>query len=111
MVVRKAVLVSFSVRSEMFKSDYERNKFYRRLYGWRQKVRKTYGDYNYYTEGLLDEIPFLKVDRSLFIVSCHHLELIRKYLDEWERKVDYSVFEVLLTPQQIKLLKEKNIII
>jgi len=43
MAIRKAVLVTFSVRSNMFDSDYERNKFYRGLYGWRQKIKKSYG--------------------------------------------------------------------
>ncbi len=109
MVVRKAVLVSFSVRSDRFESDYERNKFYRKLYGWRQKIRKSYGDYEYYKEGLLDEIPFMKVDKSLFMISCSDLALIREYMDAWKRKVEYDVFDVVLTPQQIRILKEKNI--
>ncbi|NOQ38204.1 hypothetical protein GQ472_04920 [archaeon] len=109
MAIRKAVLVTFSVRSSMFDSDYERNKFYRGLYGWRQKIRKSYGEYEYYKDGLLDEMPFVKVDKSLFIISCSNMLRIKEYMDAWRRKVKYNIFEVLLTPEQARLLKKNDI--
>ncbi|MCK5452069.1 MAG: hypothetical protein KAI51_01415 [Candidatus Aenigmarchaeota archaeon] len=111
MAVRKAVLVTFSVRSDMFDSDYERNKFYRGLYGWRQKIKKSYGEYEYYKDGLLDEMPFVKVDKSLFIISCSNMQRVRGYMDIWRRKVEYDIFEVLLTPEQARLLKKNDVIV
>ncbi|MCK5043316.1 MAG: hypothetical protein KAI51_02810 [Candidatus Aenigmarchaeota archaeon] len=109
MAIRKAVLVTFSVRSNMFDSDYERNKFYRGLYGWRQKIKKSYGEYEYYKDGLLDEVPFVKVDKSLFIISCSNMLRIKEYMDAWRRKVEYNIFEVLLTPEQARLLKKNDV--
>jgi len=109
MAIRKAVLVTFSVRSNMFDSDYERNKFYRGLYGWRQKIKKSYGEYEYYKDGLLDEMPFVKVDKSLFIISCSNMLRIKEYMDAWRRKVEYNIFEVLLTPEQARLLKKNDV--
>ncbi|NOQ55242.1 MAG: hypothetical protein GQ477_00385 [Nanohaloarchaea archaeon] len=110
MVIRKAVLVSFSVRSDMFDSNYERNKFYRGLYGWRQKIKKSYGEYEYYKSGLLDEVPFFKVNKSLFIVACKDIKLITEYIDTWKHKVKYNIFEIILTPQQIKMLEENDVL-
>ena len=110
MAIKKAMLVSFSVKSKMFDSDYERNKFYRGLYGWRQKIRKSYGEYEYYKKGLLDEVPFFKVDKSLFIISCKDIKLIETYMDMWMRKVEYNIFEIILTPEQIKILVAHDVI-
>ncbi|MBW6461717.1 MAG: hypothetical protein K0B07_01585 [DPANN group archaeon] len=110
MTIKKAVLVSFSVRSKMFDSDYERNKFYRGLYGWRQKIKKSYGDYEYYRGGLLDEVPFFKVDKSLFIIACKDIKLIKAYMDTWVQKVEYNIFEIILTLEQIKILEDNDVI-
>ena len=110
MAIKKVMLVSFSVRSKMFDSDYERNKFYRGLYGWRQKIKKSYGEYEYYKSGLLDEMPFFKVDKSLFIISCKDIKLITAYMDIWKRKVEYNIFEIILTSQQIKILEDNDVI-
>ncbi len=93
---RKAFLICFSVDCDKFESNYERNKFFRCLYGWRQVVRKDEKVYAYERNGLLDEIPHLKVDQSSFIVPEDHVEKIIKFLEEWEDKVVWKIFKVIL---------------
>ncbi len=104
-----AVLVSFNIHSEKFESNYERNKFFRGLYGWTQVIRKGHCEYRYHREGLLDEIPHIKVDNSVFIVALKEMERILKYMKEWEDKIDYELFRVLLDPKDYEKLKSKNI--
>jgi hypothetical protein len=105
MTERKAVLVCFSVRSEKFESHYERNKFFRGLYGWKQMISKKMVNgkasihkefYTYRREGLLDEIPHKKVDQSSFIVPEDESDRITDFMDEWHNKVMWKKFKVLL---------------
>ena len=39
-IEKKAVLICFNIQSDKFKSNYERNKFFRGLYGWKQMIKK-----------------------------------------------------------------------
>lgn len=103
---KKAVLVAFSVKSEKFGSSYERNKFFRELYGWKQMIRKEIlveGNgkpkekvYVYRREGLLNEIPHKRVDQSSFIIPEEEFEKIEKFMEEWKEKVMWKVFKILL---------------
>jgi hypothetical protein len=102
---KKAVLVCFSVKSGRFESSYERNKFFRSLYGWKQiikkeisgnKLRKEEKIYTYRREGLLDEIPHKKIDQSSFIVPEDEFEKVEKFFKEWEDKVIWRNFKILL---------------
>lgn len=104
---RTAVLVSFSVRSERFESNYERNRFYSGLYGRVQRVRHGREVYAYRREGLLDEIPHIKVDNSVFIVALRELERVMRYMQEWRQKIEYKAFPVLLEPQDLKELEPR----
>ena len=99
---RKAILVTFTIRSEMFKSNYERNCFFRGLYGWKQIVKKKERRYVYRRHGLLDRIPHLRVDESVFIVLEEHIKEIENFLKEWEDKVIWDEFEVLLDEEKFK---------
>jgi len=54
-------------------------------------------------------MPFVKVDKSLFIISCSNMLRIKEYMDAWRRKVEYNIFEVLLTPEQARLLKKNDV--
>ncbi|MCD6477750.1 MAG: hypothetical protein J7K87_01980 [Candidatus Aenigmarchaeota archaeon] len=101
-----AVLISFDIHSDKFESNYERNKFFRGLYGWTQIIRKKSSEYKYRREGLLDEIPHIKVDNSVFIVALKEMERIMKYMEEWKDKIDYDFFKVILNEEQYKELKE-----
>jgi hypothetical protein len=93
---KKAVLICFSINSEKFESNYERNKFFRGLYGWKQIITKEKRKYIYRREGLLDEIPHIKIDQSSFIIPESKFEKIIKFFEEWSEKVIWKTFKVLL---------------
>ena len=101
---KRAVLICFNVRSKKFDSNYERNKFFRGLYGWKQIINKETkrGDkkYVYEREGLLDEIPHKKVDQSSFIVDTSDAETIFKFFEDWTDKVIWNTFKVLLDERE-----------
>ncbi|MFP4117077.1 MAG: hypothetical protein ACLFQ8_03360 [Candidatus Aenigmatarchaeota archaeon] len=103
-----AALVSFCVDSERFKSNYQRNKFYRGLYGWKQKVKRGGKEYVYDRKGILDRTPHIKVDKSVYIVPVEVLEKVVDYLDSWKGKVDYKIFKVLLEEDSFKNFKTKE---
>lgn len=102
---RKAVLISFTVKTRKFDSVSERNKFYKDLYGWKQIVKKEEKRYTYRREGLLDEIPHIKVDRSIFIIMKRHMDRMRKFFDEWEDKIKWDNFDVLLDKKREEMLR------
>lgn len=97
---KRAVLICFNVRSEKFDSNYERNKFFRGLYGWKQIIKKDTSEgekkYTYERDGLLDVIPHKKVDQSSFIVDTSDADDIFRFFDEWTDKVMWNTFKVLL---------------
>ena len=103
---RRAILITFSVESKKFESNYERNKFFRELYGWKQIIRKEEKRYIYRREGLLNKMPHLKVDESVFIIAKKHLEKMEKFLEEWDDKVNWDSFDVLLDTKRWKKLLE-----
>lgn len=102
---KRAILITFSVESKKFESNYERNKFFRGLYGWKQIIKKDEKKYIYKRDGLLDKIPHLKVDQSMFVIMKKHMEKMIKFLDEWEDKINWNKFDVLLNKKQNKMLK------
>ena len=98
---KRAVLICFNVRSEKFDSNYERNKFFRGLYGWKQMIRKEMADgeektYVYERSGLLDEIPHKKVDQSSFFINADDADEIFRFFEEWIDKVMFNSFKVIL---------------
>lgn len=98
---KKAVLITFDVNSDRFESNYERNKFFRGLYGWKQiiikhKSNKKEKRYEYRREGLLDEIPHEKIGQSSFIVPEDEFKRIEQFFNEWHKKVMFRMFKVLL---------------
>jgi len=99
---KKAVLICFSVKSGKFESHYERNKFFRGLYGWNQVITKERKVYQYRREGLLDEIPHKKVDQSSFIVPEDDFLKIAKFLKHWHDKVIWQNFKVLIGDEIFK---------
>ena len=109
---KKAVLISFDVESDRFESPYERNKFFRCLWGWKQVVKKGEERYSYHREGLLNEIPHMKVDNSVFIVALEHMKKILKFFEEWSDKVAWRAFPIMLEDDFIiggKEIKTKKI--
>lgn len=117
---KEAVLVCFSIKSEKFESHYERNKFFRSLYGWKQMIRKEVSVekgkqktqekvYTYKRGGLLDEIPHMKVDQSSFIVEQDDFDRIMNFFKEWHDKVMWKNFKILLNENDIEeFLKEED---
>ncbi len=105
---KRGVLVTFSVVTRKFDSNYERNKFFRELYGWKQIVKKQEKKYTYRRRGLLDEIPHIRVDESVFIIARKHMERMKRFLEEWEDKVNWNLFDVLLNDEQEEMLRGWN---
>ena len=95
-VEKKAVMICFSVKSGKFESNYERNKFFRGLYGWKQIINKENKTYTYQREGLLDEMPHKKVDQSSFIIPEDNIKEMVRFMKEWHDKVMWHTFKVLL---------------
>ena len=93
---KKAVLIAFSVKSQKFESNNERNKFFRALYGWKQVVPKEDKEYVYQREGLLDQMPHKRVDQSSFIIPENSFDKIFEFFDEWSDKVIWKNFKILL---------------
>ena len=100
---KRAVIISFRTNSEKFDSPSERNKFFRGLYGWKQVVTKQQGSkrYTYIREGVLDEVPHIKVDDSVFIVAMRNMKKIMEYFDQWEDKVKWDMKRIMLEDEEI----------
>jgi hypothetical protein len=105
------------VKSGKFQSYYERNKFFRELYGWKQVIRREIvgrGErskenvYVYKREGLLNEIPHEKVDQSSFIIPEDEFNKIEKFFKEWRDKVMWKSFKVLLDEDLEDFFNEKG---
>ena len=102
---KRAILITFTVNTSKFESMSERNKFYKELYGWKQTVKKQEKRYIYRRNGLLDEMPHIKVDKSIFIIMREHMEKMRRFFDEWDDKVQWDEFDVLLNKEKEKILR------
>ncbi len=102
---RTAILISFDTIKDRFKSASERNRFYWELYGRRQVVVKKSGRYEYNRTGLLEEIPHIKVANSVFIIAMEHLKRMLEFFNEWEDKVTFKTFPVLLDKKELKELE------
>ena len=93
---KKGILIAFSIQTSKFRNNYERNKFFRLLYGWKQVVPRENKEYVYKREGILDEIPHERVDQSSFIINEEDFEKIIKFFEDWSDKVIWKSFKVLL---------------
>ncbi len=103
---RTAILIKFTIRTRNFGSNSERNKFFRELYGWKQIVTTEDKRYEYRREGLLDEMPHLRVDKSMFIIMRKNLDRMRQFFEEWDDKINWNEFDVILRKEQQRLLRE-----
>jgi len=102
---KMAILISFDTMSDAFESPYERNKFFTELHGRKQIVVKGGKRYEYEREGLLDEIPNMRVDNSVFIIMQEHMRMMERFFDSWEDKVNFKSFPVMLDNRQFQLLE------
>jgi len=104
-----AVLISFDTIKEKFESASERNRFYWELHGRKQVVVKQSGRYEYDREGLLEEIPNIRVADSVFIIAMEHMKRMMEFFKGWEDKVEFETFPVLLDERKKKELREVEI--
>ena len=100
---KKAVIIKFSIESRNFGNNTERNRFFRELYGWKQIVINQEKRYIYRREGLLDQIPCERIDKSMLLIRKEYVNKILKFLQYWENKVNWNIFDVLLDEEQEKM--------
>ncbi len=98
---KKAVLLSYDVRSDRFESRSERNTFYRGLFGYKRTVRRNDTVYHYDTDGLLDEVPHIKVEDSVFIIRRSDAPQFKTYFTDWTGKVDVQMYKIKLEDTRI----------
>lgn len=103
---KRGVLIAFSIKSSKIKNGSEKSKFFKQLYGWTQTVPKENKTYSYYREGVLDEMPYVKVNQSSFIVPEENYDDIMDFFDEWHSKVMLKTFKVLLDKETQDIFEE-----
>lgn len=97
----EAALLTYNTRKEHFESVYERNKFYRGLFGYKQTVKKNGKVYEYEKDGLMDEIPNKRIDDSVFIIATVYQDKVKEFFTGWDNKVSYHMFKVMIDDQDI----------
>jgi hypothetical protein len=101
----RAVLISFDTCSDKFDSAYERNKFFRQLHGWKQIIPgKAKKRYLYHRDGLLDEVPHIKVADSAFIISMRNMEKMMEFFEQWADKVHCEMLKIVLGDKEWRKL-------
>ena len=99
-----AVIISFRTNTEKFTSDYERSKFFRELHGWKQIIPKENKKYTYKRNGLLDEVPHIKIADSVFMVAMENMKRMMEFFDDWSDKVDCNMMEVMMNKKKLRRL-------
>lgn len=80
------------------------NRFCQKFYG--QDVTSHGGKYRSHKQGLLEEIPHVKLIRGVIIVYKKHAETVLRFLKEFNAEVHLR--EVVLTPEDKKILRKKD---
>lgn len=101
MMSEEAALLTYNTQRKKFESVYERNKFYRGLFGYKQTVKKNGKKYEYQKEGLMDRIVNVRIDDSVFIMPERVTDKVEEYFVKWGDKVSYHIFTVLVEDQKI----------
>ena len=102
------ILITFDTKQEEFESPYDRNKFLNELYGRKQIVIKQNKRYEYHREGVMDEIPHLKVANSVFIIMQEHMKMMEQFFSAWEDKVMVRSFPVMLDRDEMRELHDQE---
>lgn len=100
-----AVIITFHTKIEKFDSEYDRSKFFRELYGWNQTVPKNDKKYLYRRDGVLDEVPHIRVAESAFIVALENMKRMMQFFDQWEGKVEFETMEVMMKRKMLQDLE------
>lgn len=92
-------LICYTLGSNASKSD--QSNLRRQLLGF--KDFSNHKKYEYYREGLLDEIPCIRVIRSVFIIRNEDRDEVLRLLDMYDAK--YFVREVILEKEDCHVLE------
>lgn len=93
-------LVGFTINAGTSPAD--RRRFFRALYGWRDKSQ--FGKYEYEREGLLSNIPYVRLTRGVFVVAQENKLKVKRFL---KGKATVITREVVLTAKDKKILFTK----
>lgn len=96
----RGVIITFNVKCNKSKNS-DRVKFYKQLYGWKQTIPGKKKEYEYHREGVLDEVPHKRIDQSAFIVPEEDLQKITEFFEQWNKKVIFNAFKVLIEDRSI----------
>lgn len=91
-----ASLLTYKTHRDRFDSMYERNQFYRGLFGYKQTVKRNGKTYEYDKDGLMDEVPNVRIDDSVFIIHRDCRDEVEAYFVEWGEKVTHHIFRVVI---------------
>ncbi|MCJ7429356.1 MAG: hypothetical protein MUP66_03100 [Candidatus Nanohaloarchaeota archaeon QJJ-5] len=94
MPTEPATLVTYETDRNKFSSLSERNKFYRGLFGYKQTVKENGKVYHYEKDGIIDEIPHIKVADSVFIIPKDQTDRLLSYLRDWAEKVTFTTYSI-----------------
>lgn len=97
--MRTGKLICYTLRSRPTVA--ERTKFRKRFWGYTDFSNKS--QYKYYRKGLLSEIPYIKIIRSVVIVRNEDYNRVVDFLKK--HKATVFVKSVILTSEDKKKLK------
>lgn len=100
-----AILISFGMNTSKVNTT-EKSKFFTELYGRDQTIKKEKKKYFYRRVGIMDEVPHISVDNSVFIVAMEQMKRMEEFFDEWEDKVMFKTFPVILDKEETEQLQE-----
>ncbi len=102
---KRATLVSFSVRCDKC-GAVERSRFFKALYGWEQRIPAEKKTYVYHREGLLDDMPHMKVGQSSFIVPDADFNKVVSFFEQWSNKIIWKTFKVMMDDEIEEVFEE-----
>ncbi len=110
--VRRVYVISFDFKQPKGSSQARKTRFFRELYGYTQQVKQELKDgeivtRTYHYPGVLDQIPYVKLGKSVIAVQPGTEEAILKLLDAFDEVVSYSFIGWLPIYHWPKILDEE----
>lgn len=78
----------------------ERSRFYRRFYGWTDRAKG--GKYTYSRAGYLDDVPFVRPEKSVLIIRNEDVGRVLAFLHEYNAQS--NIRDVSLTEADLQEL-------
>jgi len=101
-ISKRGFIITFTMKSGSGeKRNSEKTKFFKKLYGWTQTIPGKKKEYEYHREGVLDEVPHKKIAQSAFIIPEQDFEKIEEFFEQWQKKVIWNPFKVLIEDDSI----------